>query len=69
MTCFPMMKMTKDKEVSALQITMLVYSCNAGCRDALYKSESILGVLWGTAGVVNVSVRIRKPVIGTWSVH
>lgn len=62
MTYFPMMKMTKDKGVSALQITMLVYFCNAESKDALYKNESLLEVLWVTARVVNASVRIRKPV-------
>lgn len=49
MTYFPMMKMTKDKEVSTLQIIMLVYFCNAEYKDALYKNESMFGVLWGTA--------------------
>lgn len=50
MTYFPMMKMTKDKEVSALQITMLLYSCNAGYRDTLYKNESILVFFLGHGG-------------------
>lgn len=69
MTYFPMMKMTKDKEVSGLQIRMLVYFCNAQYKVAFYKNESMFGVLWDTAGVVNASVRIRKPVIDMHSIH
>jgi len=40
-----MTKMTKDKEVSALQITMFGYFCSAEHKDAFYKNESLLGVL------------------------
>lgn len=69
MISFPMMKMTKDKEVSVLQITLLVCFCSAENKDALYKSVSMLGDLCNTAGVVNASARIGNPVIGIHSVH
>ena len=47
--------MTKDKEVSVLRITMLVYFCNVEYKEALYKNEAMLVVLWHIAGVVNAS--------------
>lgn len=64
MIYFPMMKMTKDKEVSVFQTTLLVCFCSAEYKDALYKNVSMLGHLWDTA-----SAKIRNPIIGTHSVH
>lgn len=69
MICFPMMKMTKDKEVSVLQVTFLLCFCSAEYKDALYKNVSMLGDHCNTAGVVNASARIRNPVIDIHSVH
>lgn len=69
MIYFPMMKMTKDKEVSVFQVTLLVCFCSAEYKDALYKNVSMLGHHWDTAGVVNASARIRNPIIDIHSVN
>lgn len=69
MIYFPMMKMTKDKEVSVLQITLLVCLFSAEYKDVLYKNVSMLGDLWDTAGVGNASARIRNAIIDAHSLH
>lgn len=69
MIYFPMMKMTKDKEVSVLRITLLGCFCSAEYEDVLYKNGSMLGVLWDTTGVVNASARLRNPIIDIHSIH
>lgn len=69
MIYFPMMKMTKGKEVSVLEITLLVCFCSAKYKDGLYKNGSMLGVLWDTAGVMIASARIRNPITDKHSLH
>lgn len=46
MTYFPMMKMTKVKEVSAFQITMSMYLFSAKAKDANPKNKSMLRGFW-----------------------
>lgn len=68
MIYFPMMRMTKDKEVSALVTTLLVCFCSENVEMHFTKMLAS-PVYCNTAGVVNASARTRNPIIDINSVH